>query len=615
MRLCRATPASPPVDPRRQDHCRSDADADSDADAELLRKFVERRDELAFEAIVARHAGLVMGVCRRAVGHAQDAEDAFQATFLVLARKVPSIRRSSALASWLYKTAHRIALQARRRRARRVEKFLESPMEVVDSKTLDSIAHAFDSSVLEDELARLPERYRLPLLLCCVEGNTREQAARQLGWSLGSLKGRLERARTILCSRLLRRGVSAAVVLAMIHMSCRTAQTAVPGALIVSTAQAAANYASGHAAVGYVSQNALTLAHGALNTMYYWHWKALVGILLLGGFVSLTADSASPAKERTGHWTNLTIADLPMDDLRVADTIAAETLTIYVTAPAAENDADSIDETPPKRESDPSPSDKTPPAADVEAEIQSLLQQIRSAKYSEREAATRELRRIGKPAIPALQKALTSDAPEVRVRAQSLLYHILPETRPRASLVIDSVNTNQTASIPAGTYKEVLIVDVNGNAVISSDAIRADELRVGSVNGTAKFVLRGTAKKLSIGYINGACEIDASGLAADDIEIGEVNGASKISLRSNGDVRFAGNLDGSTRLDVSADGDVTVGKGVGGGVRLNVLASKDFALAGDIGEGVQIDVKHSGNVNGVGPGHNNVRTTRIDTAQ
>jgi hypothetical protein len=487
---------------------------------------------------------------------------------------------------------------------------LELPVDVIDPTTLDSIANDFNASLLDDELGRLPERYRLPLLLCVIEGNSREQAAQRLGWSLGSVKGRLERARAILCSRLLRRGVSGAVVLAAIHFSSRAAQAAVPGSLIVSTAQAATCFASGQVAVGFVSQSTLSLALGALRVMSHTHWKTLAGTLVFGSMLSLAAISPSPAKEPSRSAPKLVLTETASDAPFAVPEYAALAMSESEDAvPATRPPGD--DKTNGDKSSD-AAAGESAPSAELAKEIEDLLLQIRSAKFSQREAATSALRLIGKPAIPALQKALSSDAPEVRVRAQSLLYHIMPETRPRESVVVDSVNTGQSASIAAGTYKQVLVVDVNGDGVISSEALRADELRLGSINGTAKITLKGTAKKLSIGYVNGACEIDASELVADSVEIGEIHGAPRINLRSTGEVRFTGGIDGGAVLDVLAGGDVSVEKGVGGGVRLDVRSAKNFTLAGDVGEGVSIGINFSGSVRGIPQSRGNIRTTQIE---
>jgi len=146
-------------------------------DGELLRRFVARRDEAAFTALVGRHGPLVWGVCRRLLSDAHDAEDAFQATFLTLARKAASIRKPGAVGPWLYGVAARSAAQARTDRARRAGKAAPVPASPADP--LAELTGRELSALLDEELARLPERCRAPLVLCYLEGQTRDEAAQQ----------------------------------------------------------------------------------------------------------------------------------------------------------------------------------------------------------------------------------------------------------------------------------------------------------------------------------------------------------------------------------------------------------------------------------------------------
>jgi RNA polymerase sigma factor (sigma-70 family) len=175
------------------------------SDAQLLQQFVARRDEAAFAVLVRRHGGMVLGVCRSVLHHAEDAEDACQATFLVLARRAVAIRKPDALASWLHGVAYRLAHKARTAAARRrhCERQAARPLPtVVDNMTWQELRH-----ILHEELERLPEKYRLPIILCCLEGRTRDEAAQQLGWTFGVLKGMLDRGREVLRRRLERRGL------------------------------------------------------------------------------------------------------------------------------------------------------------------------------------------------------------------------------------------------------------------------------------------------------------------------------------------------------------------------------------------------------------------------
>jgi len=237
-------------------------------DGELVRRFVTTRNDEAFEELVLRHGPVVIAVCRRVLGKEQDAEDAFQATFLVFARKAASLRHAGSVAAWLHKTAHRIALRARAANARRRERPLEAEA-MTTSETLCHIASDHEQSVLDEELNRMPERYRLPLYLCCIEGMSRHEAAERMQCSPGSLKGLLERGRRMLRQRLILRRVSLGVALAALAQTQQTAQAAVAPSLVAATVRAGVRYAAGQSVLGCVSHNALSLANGSLTVMTF----------------------------------------------------------------------------------------------------------------------------------------------------------------------------------------------------------------------------------------------------------------------------------------------------------------------------------------------------------
>ena len=258
-----------------------------DSDEALLHDFVTSRDDLAFARIVTRHASVVMAVCRRVLGNEQDAEDAFQATFLVLARKAGSLKNAKSLPAWLHVTAHRISLRARANKARRRERSLESEIMTEDHATLQQIATEHERSTLDEEINRLPDRFRLPLFLCCLEGKTREEAARQLGWTIGSLKGRLERGRQLLRRRLLLRGISFAVAVSLVMRTPSIAHASVADSVVASTVQAGMRYAAGHSPVGYVSQNAFHLANWSLQVMSITSAKFAACVLMVVGAIMI----------------------------------------------------------------------------------------------------------------------------------------------------------------------------------------------------------------------------------------------------------------------------------------------------------------------------------------
>src|SRR5262249_537720 len=210
------------------------------------------RDPAAFEALLARHGPMVLRVCQRVLGNWHDAEDAFQATFLVLARKAASVRSTAALGAWLHGVACRVALGARLSSARRRRLAAPAP----DLAPLDPCPDPLSEltarealQILDEEVQRLPQPYRLPVILCCLEGLSQEEAARQLGWTPGSVKGRLERGRKRLHQRLAGRGLALPAALALVEVS-RSAASNLAGRLVTSTAKTAAAFAAGDTSGG-----------------------------------------------------------------------------------------------------------------------------------------------------------------------------------------------------------------------------------------------------------------------------------------------------------------------------------------------------------------------------
>src|SRR5262245_38342312 len=176
-------------------------------DVQLLQRFAANCDEAAFAALVRRHGPLVWGVCRRVLKHTHDAEDAFQATFLVLARRAATVAWRGPLSGWLYGVAHRVAVRTRADAARRAQREARAAVRP-PADPLAEVTGRDLCAALDDELQHLADKYRLPLVLCYLQGRTRDEAAAELGWSLGTLKRRLAQARERLRARLTRRGLS-----------------------------------------------------------------------------------------------------------------------------------------------------------------------------------------------------------------------------------------------------------------------------------------------------------------------------------------------------------------------------------------------------------------------
>jgi RNA polymerase sigma factor (sigma-70 family) len=247
--------------------CRAD-------DRELLERFLTDKDETAFTALVRRHGSLVLGVCRRVLNNEHDAEDAFQATFLVLARRAGSIRKQGSVASWLHGVARRVARKAQSRQAayRRLEQ--ETARRAAQaSASLDEMTWRELRVVLDEELGRLPEKLRAPLVLCYLEGKTRDEAARQLRLTPRTLKARLEHARDRLRQRLGRRGLTLPAALLTAMMSPSSA-SAIPPGLAALTVQAAIGNVVVHPGV-------MTLVLAILRESFMGKLKLAAGTLCL----------------------------------------------------------------------------------------------------------------------------------------------------------------------------------------------------------------------------------------------------------------------------------------------------------------------------------------------
>lgn len=212
-------------------------------DRELLARFFQSKEDRAFSTLVERHGPLVFGVCRRILNDANDAEDAFQATFLVLVRKGATLRDPERLSSWLYGVAYRTARKVKAKAALRTKSERQAG-EMPTKSDVNEMTYEELQAVLDEEISRLPEKYALPLVLCYLEGKTNAQAAAQLGWPEGSISRRLSRARELLRSRLARRGMAMSVAL-IAAVFARPSAVTVSAELLLSTTRAATLAAEG----------------------------------------------------------------------------------------------------------------------------------------------------------------------------------------------------------------------------------------------------------------------------------------------------------------------------------------------------------------------------------
>ena len=256
-------------------------------DRELLECFLAQREEAAFEALVRRHGPMVLGVCRRVLRNAHDADDAFQATFLVLVRKAFSLRGRETLGNWLYVVAYRTALKARAADTkRRAKEALVKDLPEPEARMEDTWQDL--RSILDQELSRLPDKYREAVVLCHLEGKTRGEAARHLGIPAGTLSGRLTTARRILARRLTRRGLAPSSGL-LAGLCPNVASACVPVSLVVSTVRGATLLTAGQVATGAISAKVATLTQGVVKAMLMTQAKMLTAVVLAVSVVGVGA--------------------------------------------------------------------------------------------------------------------------------------------------------------------------------------------------------------------------------------------------------------------------------------------------------------------------------------
>jgi RNA polymerase sigma factor (sigma-70 family) len=249
-------------------------------DADLLHAFAAHRDQGAFTSLVRRHGTMVLGVCRHVLQHAEDAEDAFQATFLVLAQHAAAIRKRESLASWLHGTAYRAAMNAKRAATRR--RVHEGRARAVrpGSSSAD-VSWREVQAVLDEEVLRLGEKYRAVFVLCCVEGRSRAEAACELGLKEGTVSSRLAVAKKQLQERLARRGIALSTVLAAAALAAGGGRAAVPALLGEATVRAALAYAAGGTtAAGLVSPRIAAIVGGVTRALFATRLKIATALLL-----------------------------------------------------------------------------------------------------------------------------------------------------------------------------------------------------------------------------------------------------------------------------------------------------------------------------------------------
>jgi RNA polymerase sigma factor (sigma-70 family) len=248
------------------------------SDGALLERFLDQRDEAAFEALLQRHGPMVLGVCQRVTGDTHAAEDAFQATFLVLARKAGAIRKQASLASWLFGVAQRVACKARTQAATRREREKRAA-NMRQTESLDELTWQELRAILDEEIGALPAKFQSAIVLCHLEGKSYDQAAQELGFPKSTLARRLTKALELLRGRLTRRGIALSAAVLATALAERTAAGAVPALVSINIVKAAACVAAGKSlAAGILSTHAIALAEEAMKTMIYSKFKLVLAV-------------------------------------------------------------------------------------------------------------------------------------------------------------------------------------------------------------------------------------------------------------------------------------------------------------------------------------------------
>jgi RNA polymerase sigma factor (sigma-70 family) len=300
------------------------------SDGQLLDRFIARREGASLEALVLRHGPMVRGVCRRVLRDYHDVEDAFQATFLVLARKAASIMPREKVGNWLYGVAYQTAMKARATRAKRRIREGQIP-DGLEPEAFSHVERDDLAELLDRELSRLPDKYRTPVVLCELEGNTHGEAAERLGWPIGTVSGRLSRARAMLAKRLTGHGVllPGGALTVGLRQARAMASDSVPTSLLSSTIKAASQLAAGRAAMeGVVSSRVANLTREVLKSMLFSRIKISVttGLAFILAGAGLWQAAAWAAEDPAAGTFRVTVTEVIHDDATIVAQIGVESL-------------------------------------------------------------------------------------------------------------------------------------------------------------------------------------------------------------------------------------------------------------------------------------------------
>jgi RNA polymerase sigma factor (sigma-70 family) len=377
------------------------------SDGQLLDRYVAERDEAAFEALLCRHGPMVLGVCRRILRDPTDAEDAFQASFLVLVRRARAVSPRELVGNWLYGVACHTAMKAREVAARRRARELNAATAGSgDPRRAHDPRRASDGlgqlrELLDAGLKSLPEPYRAAVVLCDLEGKSRKEVAGQLGWAEGTVASRLSRGRDLLARRLCRGGVTLSATALGGLLAEGAALARVPAPLLSSTAHAAAVYAVGGAAAGGVPGGVVALTEGVLKAMWMTKLKIAAAVVLGVSIVSAGV----------GH-LSIATGQAPATSTAPANKLAT---------PAAPNPA-----------------------------VPALIQALKDPSAEVRASAAAILAKLGtdaKDAVPALIAALKDDDAKVRAQAVEALNALTKDKQPPTATTPPRKNTDDAEFI------------------------------------------------------------------------------------------------------------------------------------------------------------------------
>jgi RNA polymerase sigma factor (sigma-70 family) len=452
-------------------------------DGQLLEQFLAQRDEAAFEELVRRYGPMVLGVCRRVLRHEQDVEDAFQATFLVLVRKARSLQSRELVGHWLYGVAYRTALRARVLEARRREK-VKAMTPRAESKP-DAWHDVVP--VLDQELNGLPEKYRMPVVLCDLEGKSRKEVASVLGWSEGTLSGRLARARALLQRRLSRRGVSLSVGTLAALIASDAASAGLSEPLIASTIKAMIPVAAGQATTtACVSFKAAALTEGVVRTLLFTKLKTTAVLCTVAALAIGTSGVVYQAQAGKGNSVDLGRKPRQLTLARAED----RDRNSHREAPAPQVYAD---EQPREVNTDPS-ADAARRPHDIEAQPAAILEKANAQIQARRDKLIAKLQTLeeiyAKAGILNGAVAIREQIGELQAtvdRAHNLLVNGSFEEGPPTP----SDSSHNTPDLPKGS------TDITGWVVTEPICIPTDSLRWRAAKGARSLALSGMGATIS----------------------------------------------------------------------------------------------------------------------